>query len=228
MIWATYLYLHLLLSTINGTEIQSDGSPNESYGSIYSEYVTTDEISYPNGNRIKVKFKNDTILVQQSRKNDTTTILLVYDVDDGNRQICKDCIQVLSHGDLSYSSGFYVNDSMFLLPVFDLNRIILFGLNFKSKFNGSNDGQTGVFLQTFASAFVFTKNNNQIFQADGIYYDDDGLIADVESHRWQISGTEAIYQKSKKIVVPKTMQDRDLLPDFLLEQLKKIVYRKFK
>lgn len=185
----------------------------------------TDTVSmlFQNEQKVIVKFDKNFFTVTQIKGVDSTSIVVPYAVDIDKRILCNECLFVRSPAGDTLVSGFYLSDSMFLLPILDFNKMILFGLDFPAKQRGQSDGRTDVYETTTLNAFIVYHKEKTIIVSDGLYYNDDGLINNVVSHVRHIVGTTVRDEMQFEIAIPLklNMEVSDSIKDYLMEQLLK-------
>ena len=79
---------------------------------------------------VSVKYFNDSIIVRLTKGKDMSIVSIPFKTDPDKMMGCDSCLFINNNGNYSMVSNYQINDSLFLLPVLDFNRLLLFGINF--------------------------------------------------------------------------------------------------
>lgn len=178
------------------------------------------QILYASDNKnVTLEIIPDSIAVTQFTGSSSVRVAYPFKADSGTIFFCENCIRRVSKAQDTLVRGMYLSEDAFLFTLLELNKIILFCADFKSKGEGHSDGIVDLYARTSINTFIVLAEQGKIISADEIQYDGNGFVAKVTVHvrQWK----DAAFRETafRTFAIPKRIQEPDKVAAFVTQKI---------
>jgi len=180
------------------------------------------KIDFQIESRIIVDYYADSIVAILANGADSNKVSIPFKSDTDKPTTCDSCLFINKNDVYSMVSSYQINDSLFLLPVLDFNRILLFGVNFKAKKILVNEKLGDGYLSSSLEAIVYNVTNNQVGIANSLNFNEDQEVEKITVHFFKVGGNGFNFLRTIDTDVPKDLNSELSSMRLTLKKLSKM------